>query len=115
LQPLTLSVIVPVYNGTDDLQRCLAALAASHYSAFDVLVVDDGSTEPVEPVVHAYGFAYRRLDGPQGPAQARNLGAAHFHAVNPELVIFARCLRRNDSLTGPVDSRTAYRRTCDGP
>jgi glycosyltransferase involved in cell wall biosynthesis len=85
LQPLTLSVIVPVYNGTDDLQRCLAALAASHYSAFDVLVVDDGSTEPVEPVVHAYGFAYRRLDGPQGPAQARNLGAA---CVNGDYLVF---------------------------
>ena len=42
-------------------------------------------------------------------------GAAHFHAVNPELVIFARCLRRNDSLPGPVGSSTAYRRTCAEP
>ena len=41
-----LSVVVPVYNGTEE-QRCLAALAASHYSDFEVLVVDDGSTQPV--------------------------------------------------------------------
>jgi len=95
---MTLSVIVPVYNGTDDLQKCLAALAASHYSAFDVLVVDDGSTEPVEPVVHAYGFAYRRLDGPQGPARARNLGAA---CVNGNYLVFVDadvCVHR-DTLT----------------
>ena len=84
MRPL-LSVIVPVYNGTDDLQKCLAALAASHSSAFDVLVVDDGSTEPVEPVAHAYGFGYIRLDGPQGPARARNLGAAY---VNGHYLVF---------------------------
>ena len=29
-----LSVVVPVYNGTQDLQQCLAALAASHYDDF---------------------------------------------------------------------------------
>jgi GT2 family glycosyltransferase len=85
LQLLTLSVIVPVYNGADDLKRCLAALAVSQYNAFDVLVVDDGSTEPVEPVVRAYGFGYMCLDGPLGPARARNLGAA---CVNGHYLVF---------------------------
>ena len=73
----TLSVIIPVYNGTDYLQQCLAALTASTYDDFDVLVVDDGSTEPVEPLVMAYSLGYLRLDGPRGPACARNRGAAH--------------------------------------
>jgi glycosyltransferase involved in cell wall biosynthesis len=72
-----LSVIVPVYNGIEELQRCLAALAASHYGDFEVLVVDDGSTQPVAPVVTAYGYRYLRLAGPGGPARARNHGAAH--------------------------------------
>jgi glycosyltransferase involved in cell wall biosynthesis len=72
-----LSVIVPVYNGTNDLKHCLAALAASHYDNFEVLVVDDGSTEPVEALVDQYGFRYLRLEGPGGPARARNRGAAH--------------------------------------
>src|SRR5919108_6245541 len=73
----TLSVVIPVYNGTEDLQRCLAALAASQYDAFEVLVVDDGSTQPVEPVVTAYGCRYLHLAGPGGPARARNHGATH--------------------------------------
>jgi glycosyltransferase involved in cell wall biosynthesis len=81
----TLSVVVPVYNGTDDLRKCLAALAASHYDNFEVLVVDDGSTEPVEPVATAYGFRYLRLAGPGGPARARNHGAAH---VTGQYVVF---------------------------
>jgi glycosyltransferase involved in cell wall biosynthesis len=47
----TLSVIVPVYNAPAELKQCLAALAASHDDDFDVLVVDDGSTEPIESLV----------------------------------------------------------------
>lgn len=74
-QSPTLSVVVPVYNGTPDLRQCLAALAASQYTAYEVLVIDDGSTEPVEPIVRVYGYSYLRLAGPQGPALARNHGA----------------------------------------
>jgi GT2 family glycosyltransferase len=81
----TLSVIVPVYNDTDNLKKCLAALAASHYDDFDVLVVDDGSTEPVEPVVTAYGFRCIRIAGPGGSARARNQGVAQ---VTGRYVVF---------------------------
>jgi glycosyltransferase involved in cell wall biosynthesis len=81
----TLSVIVPVYNSTAFLKQCLAALADSQYDDFEVLVVDDGSTEPVEPVVASFGFRYLRIDGPGGPARARNRGAAQ---VNGEYLVF---------------------------
>lgn len=80
-----LSVVVPVYNSTDDLKVCLAALARSQCDDFDVLVVDDGSTEPVEPIVRPYGFGYLRIDGPSGPARARNIGVSH---VNGCYVVF---------------------------
>jgi len=71
-----LAVVVPVYNSTADLKHCLAALAASEFRNFQVLVVDDGSTEPVKPLVDEYGFAYLRIAGPGGPARARNYGVA---------------------------------------
>jgi glycosyltransferase involved in cell wall biosynthesis len=54
----------------------LAALARSEYDDFEVLVVDDGSDEPVEPLVSQFGFRCLRIDGPGGPARARNRGAA---------------------------------------
>ncbi len=69
-----LSVIVPVYNPGEDLGQCLAALAASEAKDFEVLVVDDGSTEPIEAMVAGHGFQYLRIDGPGGPARARNRG-----------------------------------------
>ena len=80
-----LSVIVPVYNGSDNLARCLAALAESQYDNWEVLVVDDGSTEPIEPLVTAHGFRYMCINGPGGPARARNHGVAH---VTGQYVVF---------------------------
>lgn len=76
-QQPTLAVVVPVYNSKDDLQHCLAALAESEFRDFQVLVVDDGSTEVIKPLVDERGFSYVRIDGPSGPARARNYGASH--------------------------------------
>ncbi|MEJ7712640.1 MAG: glycosyltransferase family A protein [Pyrinomonadaceae bacterium] len=80
-----LSVIVPVYNSTGDLRLCLAALANSQYADFEVLVVDDGSTEPVKLIVDLCQFRYMRIDGPSGPARARNCGAA---TLNGQYLVF---------------------------
>lgn len=74
-----LSVVVPVYNSLADLKQSLRALAESDFTDFEVIVVDDSSTEPIARVAAEAGFRYLRLDsphgGPQGPARARNLGA----------------------------------------
>ena len=68
------TVIVPVFNDRAGLQRCLAALEASTHERFDVIVVDDGSTEPIKPLVEGSGYRYLRIEGPGGPARARNRG-----------------------------------------
>jgi glycosyltransferase involved in cell wall biosynthesis len=69
-----LSVIVPVYNSSQELRLCLAALQQSDYEDFEVIVVDDGSSEPLEELVTSYACRYLRLAGPHGPARARNRG-----------------------------------------
>ena len=70
------SVVVPVYNGGTDLAKCLAAIAASNYPAFDCIVVDDGSTDGmVEFAAARHGARVIRLDCSRGPASARNRGA----------------------------------------
>jgi glycosyltransferase involved in cell wall biosynthesis len=43
-QPLV-SVVVPTHSRSSMLLRCLAALAAQDYAPFEVVVVDDGSTD----------------------------------------------------------------------
>ena len=81
----TVAVVVPVYNSTADLEHCLASLAASDFKDFEVLVIDDGSTEPVKPLVDFHGFGYLRIEGPGGPARARNRGVAR---VKGRYVVF---------------------------
>ena len=39
------SVIVPVYNILDCLERCVDSLLAQTYKKMEILLVDDGSTD----------------------------------------------------------------------
>lgn len=75
----------------------MAGLAASDFRHHRVLVVDDGSTEPIEPIVRRHGFDYLRIDGPGGPGRARNHGVRQ---VNGEYVVFvdADCIVHPDTL-----------------
>lgn len=72
------SVIVPVYNGGVAFERCLAALLASQGAPpWELLVVDDGSTDRSATQARAAGA--RVLSSPRprgGPGAARNVGAA---------------------------------------
>ena len=80
--PALFSVIVPTHNRVQSLETCLAALAALDYphEAFEALIVDDGSAEPVERAVRSWTcrlpLRVLRQDN-AGPASARNRGAAH--------------------------------------
>jgi glycosyltransferase involved in cell wall biosynthesis len=80
-----LSVVVPVYNSAAELRQCLSALAGSAYSNFEVIVVDDGSDEPVHEIASARGFNRIREEIRKGPAHARNVGAA---AARGEYIVF---------------------------
>ena len=72
------SVIIPVYNDRERLATCLEALQRQTYppDLFEVLVVDNGSTEPVEPVVAAFSQARCLHESKQGSYAARNRGIA---------------------------------------
>jgi len=72
---MSLSVIIPVHNGGDDLRRCLEALAASNRPPDEVIVVDDASSDGSGDLAQQRGARVVRLDGsPHGPAFARNRG-----------------------------------------
>nr|MDO8086958.1 glycosyltransferase [Candidatus Sigynarchaeum springense] len=72
---MRVSVIVPAYNEPDYLDLCLAAISQSSYADYEVIVVDDGSTIPLQEVVDKHGFKYIRIKANHGPATARNVGA----------------------------------------
>jgi GT2 family glycosyltransferase len=78
----TVSVVVPTHGRPESLANCLAALAEQTLPrhAFEVIVCDDGSPEPVAPVVARFSdrLAVRVIRQPRkGPAAARNAAARH--------------------------------------
>src|SRR5579864_2908800 len=69
-----LSVIVPVHNGGMHLCRCLDALCRLEYSDFEVIVVDDCSTDDTPQIIERYRTRRLRTARTMGPAAARNYG-----------------------------------------
>jgi glycosyltransferase involved in cell wall biosynthesis len=80
-----LSVIVPVRNGSKHLARCLEGLGRSEYAQFEVIVVDDCSTDNTPRIAERYGACYLRTPQTLGPGGARNLGAQH---AGGEVLVF---------------------------
>lgn len=75
-----LSVIVPVYNGGMHISRCLEGLRLSEYSNFEVIVVDDCSTDNTKLIVERYPVRCIRTPRTLGPAGARNMGIGYADA-----------------------------------
>ncbi|HVF27158.1 MAG TPA: glycosyltransferase [Pyrinomonadaceae bacterium] len=70
------SVIVPAFNTGEYLGRCLDALSESRYENFEVLVVDDASTDgSVEACRRRMDVIVLRLERQSGPSAARNHAA----------------------------------------
>lgn len=72
------SVIIPVYNVEDKLRRCLDSLIRQSYTDYEVILVNDGSTDNSATVCQEYAdnFAHilyvNKING--GASSARNVG-----------------------------------------
>ena len=71
------SVIVPVYNAERLLGECLDALRASDDADYEIIVVDDSSTDRSCEIAAAAACTVVPSGGRLGPAGARNRGAEH--------------------------------------
>jgi glycosyltransferase involved in cell wall biosynthesis len=80
LPTLLFSIVIPTYNRPERLEKCLRSIDRLEYprDRFEVIVVDDGSSTPLDPVVLPFkeelNIQLIRQDN-QGPATARNTGA----------------------------------------
>lgn len=73
-----ISVIVPVYNAEKTLRRCIDSILVQSYTDFELLLVDDGSTDSGGAICDEYAEkdtrvrVFHKSNG--GVSSARNLG-----------------------------------------
>jgi GT2 family glycosyltransferase len=80
----SVSVIVCTYNGKRTIRDCLEGIRKIDYPNFEVIVVNDGSTDGSETVAEEYGF--RVISIPNGGlSNARNVG---MRAAKGEIVAY---------------------------
>jgi len=72
------SVVVAAFNRAQLLPRTIDSLVSQSFKEFELIVVDDGSTDHTFEVLKAYGDNVRvfRQEN-RGPSAARNLGVRH--------------------------------------
>ena len=78
------SVVVCAHNAAATLRECLDGISALRYPAYDVLVVDDGSTDDTAAIAGAYDVRLIRTPN-RGLGAARNAG---LHAATGEIVAY---------------------------
>jgi glycosyltransferase involved in cell wall biosynthesis len=71
----SVSIIIPVHNGSQYLDKCLLSIALSCYRSYEIIVADDGSTDSSAEIAKKYGSKVIRLSHKSGPAAARNRGS----------------------------------------
>ncbi|MBE7064953.1 MAG: glycosyltransferase family 2 protein [Ruminococcaceae bacterium] len=73
-----LSVIIPVYNAAGKIEKCIASVLKQKFSDFELLLIDDGSTDNTAEICLLYAEKDKRVryfkkeNG--GPFQARIVG-----------------------------------------
>ena len=110
------SVVIPARDSISTLCHLFESLASSTRQPDEIILVDDGSAESLEPVAARYGARFLRNSFSFGPATARNQGAIESTAglivyldadvtVHPDtLDRLVRALEDDPSLAGVIGS-----------
>ena len=73
-----ISVIVPIYNSMDCLEKCVKSICAQTYTDLEILLIDDGSTDGTDKLCERLASedyrirTYHKKNG--GASTARNIG-----------------------------------------
>jgi GT2 family glycosyltransferase len=92
------SVVVCSFNGARTLEQCLRSLLALNYPNYEVIVVNDGSTDDTPAILDRYPGVRAVYQSNQGLSKARNVGLS---AATGEIIAYTDvdCFADPDWLT----------------
>ena len=56
-----ISIVVPVYNTEQFLERCIDSILIQDFSDYEVVIVDDGSTDRSAAICDGYASRYQNV------------------------------------------------------
>lgn len=82
----TVSVVIPAYNSAWCVHKAVDSVLVQDFRDFEIIVVNDGSTDDTDAVLSSYGSAISVINQPNGGmSNARNAG---IHAARGEFIAF---------------------------
>lgn len=60
-KPLVFSVVVPVYNSQEFVERCIDSVLSQEHEALELILVDDGSTDDSFEICSSYSATDQRV------------------------------------------------------
>ncbi|HFI0358289.1 TPA: glycosyltransferase family 2 protein [Streptococcus suis] len=81
MENVLLSVIIPVYQVEKYLKRCINSVLAQKFNSYEIILVDDGSTDSSPEICDEYSIEYPHISVIHkengGLSDARNVGIKH--------------------------------------
>ena len=96
-------MIIPNHNGSATIGTCLHSLFSSRYQPFEVIVVDDCSSDGSIDIIRQFPCRLIRLDPHSGASKARNTGAKE-SSGDALFFIDADCVVQEDTLARVADA-----------
>ena len=56
-----ISVIIPIFNAENYIHRCIDSILAQSYVDFELLLIDDGSTDSSGSICNEYALADKKV------------------------------------------------------
>ncbi len=90
-----ISIIIPAYNCEKTIQKCLESLIVQNYPSYEIIIVDDGSTDSTANICAGYETVKLIQTTNGGPSRARNIGVK---AAKGDIVAFtdSDCIIHHD-------------------
>lgn len=106
------SVVIPIYNEEENLARCLSALFETKDKDFEVIIVNDGSTDNPHQVLKQYPCRVIDLPVNTNTAYARNIGVKESKG---DIILFsdADCIVMQDWVKSMRDELKKAHNSCE--